>query len=73
MEHPQTAIEVTGSAEGATVRLAGVWSIREPLPEPPIAEPTLHTAYDSHSYARRGLTPLPVLRVKFHDPMETWD
>src|SRR6187399_3094872 len=35
MENTQTAIEVTASAEGrATVRLAGVWSIREPLPEP---------------------------------------
>src|SRR5688572_14829263 len=35
MEHPHTSIEVSGGADGrAQVRLAGVWSIRETLPEP---------------------------------------
>jgi phospholipid/cholesterol/gamma-HCH transport system permease protein len=35
MEHPHSSIEVSGSADGrAAIRLAGVWSIRETLPEP---------------------------------------
>jgi phospholipid/cholesterol/gamma-HCH transport system permease protein len=35
MEHPSNSIEVSGGSEGrASMRLAGVWSIRESLPEP---------------------------------------
>jgi hypothetical protein len=30
------------------------------------------TEYDSYYYSRQGLKPLPVLRVKFADPGETW-
>ncbi|MGE3844350.1 MAG: hypothetical protein AB7I50_22530, partial [Vicinamibacterales bacterium] len=29
-------------------------------------------AYDSYYYSRGQLTPLPILRVKFADPAETW-
>ena len=29
-------------------------------------------SYDSYYYSRQRLTPLPVLRVKFADPGETW-
>ena len=42
------------------------------VPEARISEQTLLTEYDSYYYSRRGLTPLPVLRVKFDDPMRTW-
>src|SRR5262245_20396454 len=38
----------------------------------PIVEETLLTEYDSYYYSRRELQPLPILRVKFGDPMETW-
>lgn len=30
------------------------------------------TAYDAYYYGRRGARPLPVLRVRFSDPDETW-
>ena len=30
------------------------------------------TEYDSYYYSRRNQTPLPVVRVKFDDPAETW-
>jgi hypothetical protein len=46
--------------------------LREAVPEAAIAEQTLLTEYDDYYYSRRGLTPLPVLRVKFDDPMRTW-
>jgi hypothetical protein len=42
------------------------------VPDARIVEQTLLTEYDSYYYSRRGLTPLPVLRVKFDDPMQTW-
>jgi hypothetical protein len=42
------------------------------LPDVPIVERQLITEYDSYYYSRQGLTPLPVLRVKFADPSETW-
>ncbi len=42
------------------------------LPDVPIVEQTLLTAYDSYYYSRGQQTPLPVLRVKFADPAETW-
>jgi hypothetical protein len=32
----------------------------------------LLTSYDSYYYSRGGQAPLPVLRVKFDDPLETW-
>ena len=38
----------------------------------PIAEQTLLTEYDNYYYSRANLTPLPALRVKFGDPMESW-
>ena len=49
-----------------------VTRLREAVPEAGIAEQTMLTEYDSYYYSRRGLTPLPVLRVKFDDPMQTW-
>ena len=42
------------------------------LPETPITEHTLLDDYDSYYYSRDGRAPLPVLRVKFADPMRTW-
>jgi hypothetical protein len=32
----------------------------------------LLTSYDSYYYSRNGQAALPVLRVKFDDPLETW-
>jgi hypothetical protein len=37
-----------------------------------VVEQTLLTDYDDYYYSRRGQTPLPVLRVKFDDPAQTW-
>jgi hypothetical protein len=42
------------------------------IPDAPIVEETLLTDYDSYYYSRRQFQSLPVLRVKFADPMETW-
>jgi hypothetical protein len=42
------------------------------LPDVPIAESALLAEYDSYYYSRGRQTPLPVLRVKFADPAETW-
>jgi PepSY-associated TM region len=42
------------------------------LPEVRIVESALLAEYDSYYYSRGGQTPLPVLRVKFGDPAETW-
>ena len=46
--------------------------LRSALPDAPIVEHELLTDYDSYYYSRQRLTPLPVLRVKFADPGETW-
>jgi hypothetical protein len=42
------------------------------LPDVPIVEQQMLTEYDAYYYSRQSLTPLPVLRVKFADPGETW-
>ena len=46
------------------------------LPEVPVVESELLADYDAYYYARGAarerVAPLPVLRVKFGDPMETW-
>jgi hypothetical protein len=42
------------------------------LPSAPIVESAMLTDYDSYYYSRGGQTPLPVLRVKFGDPAQTW-
>ena len=46
--------------------------LRAALPDVPIVEHELLADYDSYYYSRQQLTPLPVLRVKFADPGETW-
>jgi hypothetical protein len=46
--------------------------LRAAVPDVPIAETALLTDYDSYYYSRGRQTPLPVLRVKFDDPAETW-
>jgi hypothetical protein len=46
--------------------------IRKAMPDTPIIEQTLLTDYDSYYYSRHGQSPLPVLRVKFGDPMQSW-
>ena len=42
------------------------------VPETPIVESELLSDYDSYYYARRRPAPLPVLRVQFADPQQTW-
>ena len=46
--------------------------LKAALPDVPIVEQQLLTEYDSYYYSRGRQTPLPVLRVKFDDPAETW-
>jgi hypothetical protein len=46
--------------------------LKTALPDVPIVEQQMLTAYDDYYYSRGEVTPLPVLRVKFGDPMQTW-
>jgi hypothetical protein len=46
--------------------------MRKAVPETPILEQQLLQDYDSYYYSRGRQTPLPVLRVKFGDPAQTW-
>jgi hypothetical protein len=46
--------------------------LKAAVPDVPVREQLLLTDYDSYYYSPRGQTPLPVLRVKFEDPLETW-
>jgi hypothetical protein len=43
-----------------------------PNPEAGVVESALLAGYDSYYYAFDGQAPLPVLRVKFDDPYQTW-
>ena len=54
------------SAESLVARL------RAAVPDVAIVASELLTDYDSYYYSRGRQTPLPVLRVKFADPAETW-
>jgi hypothetical protein len=49
-----------------------VGRLRASLPDVPIADHALLDQYDSYYYSRGNQRPLPVLRVKFADPAETW-
>jgi len=46
--------------------------VRNAVTTAPIAEAELLTDYDSYYYSRRAQTPLPVVRIKFDDPAQTW-
>lgn len=46
--------------------------IEAAVPDARIVEQTMLTDYDSYYYSRRSQTVLPVLRLKFDDPMQTW-
>ncbi len=46
--------------------------LKASLPDVPIVETTVLSEYDSYYYSRARQTPLPVVRVKFADPAETW-
>jgi hypothetical protein len=54
------------SAESLVARLEAA------VPDVPIVETTSLSEYDSYYYSRGRQTPLPVVRVKFADPAETW-
>jgi uncharacterized iron-regulated membrane protein len=46
--------------------------LRTALPDVPIVEQAVLSEYDAYYYSRGNQRPLPVLRVKFADPAETW-
>jgi len=46
--------------------------LRAAAPDANIVTQELLTSYDSYYYSRNGQAALPVLRVKFDDPLETW-
>jgi len=46
--------------------------VRATVPEAPIADYQLLTEYDSYYYSRTRQTPLPVVRIRFADPRQTW-
>jgi hypothetical protein len=46
--------------------------LRAALPDVPIVDHEILSEYDSYYYSRGRQTPLPVLRVRFADPAETW-
>jgi hypothetical protein len=66
------------AADGLRVRTAAFDAaslldrLRTAIPDVAIAEHELLTDYDSYYYSRARQAPLPVLRVKFADPMRTW-
>ena len=46
--------------------------MKDAVPDVPVVEAQLLQEYDSYYYSRQGQTPLPILRVKFADPDQTW-
>jgi hypothetical protein len=54
------------SADSIVQRLAGA------VPDAKVIETTVLTEYDSYYYSRGRQTPLPVVRIKFDDPAQTW-
>jgi len=46
--------------------------VKESTPDVPVAESVLLSNYDSYYHPTERKPPLPVLRVKFHDPDATW-
>ncbi len=46
--------------------------LKHAFPDTPIQVAELLSDYDSYYYSRGRRTPLPILRVKFSDPAETW-
>ena len=46
--------------------------VRETHPDIPLVEARLLEEYDSYHYSRDQQAPLPILRVKFDDPDQTW-
>src|SRR5690606_26132715 len=47
-------------------------TLRDAVSDAAIVESAVLDDYDSFYYSRGGQAPLPVLRVKFDDPMATW-
>jgi hypothetical protein len=46
--------------------------LQEAVPSANVTEAALLDAYDDYYYSRQSELPLPVLRVKFDDPMQSW-
>ena len=62
-------MQVRGNPFSADSLLA---RLKASVPDTPIVESQLLSDYDSYYYSRGRQTPLPVLRVKFADPAQTW-
>jgi hypothetical protein len=66
------------NAQSMQIRTEGFGSsailsrLKAAYPAAPITESALLSDYDSYYYSRGRQAPLPVLRVKFSDPMQTW-
>ena len=75
---PRDASRTLVSAETLEVRTepfavaALMDRVRETYPDVPIVEAGLLEEYDSYHYSRDWLAPLPILRLKFDDPTQTW-
>ncbi len=54
------------------IKEIGFQRIQAAVPDRRIVERTMLEDYDSYYYSRSGQTVLPVLRIKFDDPMRTW-
>jgi uncharacterized iron-regulated membrane protein len=46
--------------------------VKTVVPDAPVARYDLLSDYDSYYYSRRAQTPLPVVRIQFADPAQTW-
>jgi hypothetical protein len=64
-----TSLERRDKSFDTETILAG---LRSALPDVPVIERKLLFDYDDYYYSRRGEAPLPVLRVKFGDALQTW-
>ena len=54
------------SAEAVVAR------VKAAVPDAPVAGYEVLDEYDSYYYSRNAQTPLPVVRIRFADPVETW-
>lgn len=68
---------VGGNVAATTLPDAAAMRARAPelIPDAPLAEAVVLTAYDNYYYSRhleRGDKPLPIIRVRFDDSQHTW-
>jgi hypothetical protein len=50
-----------------------MWDVaKSAMPETPVADAAWLDAYDAYYYSHDGMQPLPVLRIRYSDPRQTW-